>query len=104
MESEDVLARVADETINLRPPIPHSCPLDVGVLMKACFHTSPNRRPSSQDAFECIRDMQSIPEGGTESLLAQMFPAKVADALRDGRKIEPTAHECVTVFFSDIVC
>lgn len=99
-----MLTSVADKTVNLRPPIPQSCPIDIGVLMKACFHSNPKRRPSAQEAYDCIHDVKSTAEGGTESLLAQMFPAKVAKALRDGRKIEPKAHECVTVFFSDIVC
>jgi len=39
----------------------------------------------------------------TEALLSQMFPKHMAEALRDGRKIEPENHDCVTVYFSDIV-
>lgn len=72
--------------------------------MKACFHSEPDRRPSAQEAAECIRLANaSSSDAKTDSLLSQIFPTKVAEALRDGRKIEPTAHDCVTVFFSDIV-
>ena len=99
----DVLLQIMDKTINLRPPIPQSCPIDIGVLMKGCFQSDPKRRPSAYDAYACIHDSNFVVEGRTDSLLTQMFPTKVAEALRDGRKIEPKLHECVTVFFSDIV-
>ena len=39
----------------------------------------------------------------TENLLYDVFPKHVAEALREGRKVEPENHECVTIFFSDIV-
>lgn len=36
-------------------------------------------------------------------LLRDIFPPHIADALREGRKVEQEKHECVTIFFSDIV-
>jgi len=39
----------------------------------------------------------------TENLLFDVFPKHVAEALRSGRKVAPENHECVTIFFSDIV-
>jgi hypothetical protein len=39
----------------------------------------------------------------TENLLFDVFPKHIAEALRSGRKVEPENHECVTIFFSDIV-
>mmetsp|Transcript_47159 Transcript_47159/g.87957 ORF Transcript_47159/g.87957 Transcript_47159/m.87957 type:complete len:262 (+) Transcript_47159:443-1228(+) len=36
-------------------------------------------------------------------LLFDVFPARVAHALRAGNKVEPEHHEVVTIFFSDIV-
>lgn len=39
----------------------------------------------------------------TENLLFEVFPKHIAEALRSGRKVEPENHECVTIFFSDIV-
>ena len=38
-----------------------------------------------------------------ENLLLEVFPEKIAGALREGRRIEPEHHELVTIFFSDIV-
>jgi class 3 adenylate cyclase len=39
----------------------------------------------------------------SNSLLYNILPEKVADDLRKGKTIEPTFHENVTLFFSDIV-
>merc|ERR1712048_65723 len=38
-----------------------------------------------------------------KALLYDVFPKHVAEALREGRKVEPEAKEPVTIFFSDIV-
>jgi class 3 adenylate cyclase len=35
--------------------------------------------------------------------LPQVFPPHIAKQLRDGKKVEPQQHDCVTIFFSDIV-
>lgn len=39
----------------------------------------------------------------TDELLYSVFPKHVANALRNGQKVEPENHELVTIFFSDIV-
>ena len=39
----------------------------------------------------------------TDNLLYSVFPKHIADDLRAGRKVEPTYHDNVTIFFSDIV-
>jgi len=39
----------------------------------------------------------------TDNLLYSVFPKHVADALRNGQKVEPENHDLVTIFFSDIV-
>jgi class 3 adenylate cyclase len=36
-------------------------------------------------------------------LSLQVFPRHIAEALRDGREVEPEHHDCVTIFFSDVV-
>ena len=37
------------------------------------------------------------------ALLEEIFPPHIADALREGRRVPQEKHECVTIFFSDIV-
>merc|ERR1712188_84645 len=39
----------------------------------------------------------------TSNVLNDVFPPHIAKALAEGRRVEPEHHECVTVFFSDIV-
>lgn len=36
-------------------------------------------------------------------MLYELFPKHVADALKEGKKVEPEHHELVTIVFSDIV-
>ena len=38
-----------------------------------------------------------------EKLLLRMLPASVAEALKEGRKVEPEHHPAVTILFTDIV-
>lgn len=45
----------------------------------------------------------SGPPKSAIQLLQEVFPPNIARALREGRKVEPEFHECVTIFFSDIV-
>jgi class 3 adenylate cyclase len=39
----------------------------------------------------------------TDNLLYSVFPKHIAELLRQGKKVEPANHDCVTIFFSDIV-
>ena len=39
----------------------------------------------------------------SEALLHKVFPAHVAEALKEGKKVQPEEYPCVTIFFSDIV-
>jgi len=38
-----------------------------------------------------------------DALLDEMFPPHIVDALREGRRVPQEKHECVTIFFSDVV-
>jgi len=38
-----------------------------------------------------------------ERLLLEVFPEKIAGALREGQRIKPEHHDIVTIYFSDIV-
>ncbi len=37
-----------------------------------------------------------------EPLQSTLWQMQVAEALREGRPVEPEAYDCVTIFFSDV--
>lgn len=111
-----VLTQICDPTINKRPPVPSACPETIGVIMRECLDGDPAARPSSEELDLRLRRerVENIEPGDMhltvqskkkrdQSLIYEMFPKHIADALQEGRKVEPEHHECVTVFFSDVV-
>merc|ERR1711862_1011633 len=123
----DVLKDVMNKHVNKRPsPIPSNMPPTVSEIMKGCVDPDPNERPSFETLDlilkrlngQQLEDKSNIRRnsivGGTlllhnnttsimNNLLYNVFPTHIADALKQGRKVEQENHECVTVFFSDIV-
>lgn len=57
---------------------------------------------SAEDA-EPLTDEERAKQARSGNLLYDIFPKHVADALQEGKKIEPEKHDIVTVIFSDIV-
>lgn len=57
----------------------------------------------SSDPITEMRALKDTHISRTNELLFDVFPAHVARALRDGRKVEPEEKEMCTIFFSDIV-
>jgi len=122
-EGEDhleVLRLVADKKVNKRPPVPTACPSAIANLMTDCLVESAEARPSFEELDLRLKrlDVENVEPGAmnfsmqtkrnqiadrNEELLFEVFPRHVAEALRDGRKVEPESKEIVTVFFSDIV-
>jgi serine/threonine protein kinase len=116
-KSTEVLRLVADPTVNKRPPIPKSCPAQVQSLMTDSLVMHPEQRPSFGEVDERLKrvDVKTLEEtpivankrksvglNATISLF-DIFPKHIAEALRDGRKVEPEHKDCVTIFFCDIV-
>lgn len=116
----EVLRLVADPKINKRPKVPASCPGEVASLMGDCLEGEPLRRPTFETldirlkAFDVThvepafmhlsaRNKRSGKIEKSEELLFSVFPRHIAEALRDGKKIEPESRDLVTIFFSDIV-
>jgi len=112
-EGEDfqvVLEEVADAQINKRPPIPPACPSDFASIMADCVGGDAELRPTFYEIDMRLKRLHcdtfpSSKRNATrnEDLLHKVFPKHIAEALRDGRKIEPDRKEVVTVYFSDIV-
>lgn len=109
-----ILDEVADPDIQLRPPIPDGMPQVIQQIMKECLHDNPTRRPSAEEVDSRIQglDVAAVSSEGfgkgirpkdSNVSLFDIFPRHVAEALRDGRKVEPQHKDCVTIFFSDIV-
>ena len=118
-EGEDaaqVLLQVADPQINKRPPVPHSCPPQMASLMADCTVADPEERPTFEELdkrlkridISAVGDLASGFMGAgkrdrTKVSLIDIFPKHIAEALRDGKEVEPEHRDCVTIFFSDIV-
>ena len=116
-----ILTKICDKKINKRPPVPDSCPDTIGVMMRECLDTDPSARPSSEeldlrlrrervenvepgDMHLTVRTQKSLRTSKSDAdLINMMFPEHIAKALQEGRKIEAEHHECVSVFFSDVV-
>lgn len=116
----EIIDDIADPIVNKRPQIPQSCPPKIGELMKDCFEADPKARPTFEEidlrlqrmsaenarpgeAHLSLRARKEKKASASNDLLLNVFPAHVAEALRDGRKVEAEQHDCVTIFFSDIV-
>eukprot|EP00980_Cylindrotheca_fusiformis_P024976 scaffold12839_cov119-Cylindrotheca_fusiformis.AAC.2 len=118
-EGEDpatVLHLVVDELVQKRPPIPHGMPPQVQSIMKDAIQDHADSRPSFKEIQKRLKRMDiedlRTAAGHFSSLhfststsisLFDIFPKHVAQALREGRAVEPEHRDMVTVFFSGIV-
>jgi class 3 adenylate cyclase len=86
--------------------------------MRECLESRPDARPAAAELDTRLKqlDVDNVKPGQmifskqkkkeehkTTDLLLDVFPPHIAEALREGRKIEPETRECVTILFSDIV-
>eukprot|EP00980_Cylindrotheca_fusiformis_P017254 scaffold5338_cov112-Cylindrotheca_fusiformis.AAC.1 len=110
-----VLHLVADKLVQKRPPIPHHMPAQIQSLMQDCTQDDASLRPTFQEIdmrlkrmdIDEVRTLSDDPKRATDAAtsisLFDIFPPHVAEALRDGRAVEPEHRDMVTICFSDIV-
>jgi hypothetical protein len=98
-----ILRKVCDPRINLRPPIPGTCPKRMSEIMQKCWSSDPFFRPEAKDLDLIFGDMNAndaepvVEQGNTRlrtqvatgDMLYKVFPKKVADKLKAGQKVEP---------------
>jgi len=122
-DPESVLAQIK-ESAGKRPHIPDGCPPLVEAMMIECWHQDPGVRPTFDNLgcrvsivdLEIFTDLvlQKVQKkkdliavahraSRTSTVLHDVFPKHIAEALVAGTKIEPESKEVVTIFFSDIV-
>lgn len=68
--------------------------------------TTKSKKKKKNGDKKSKKDKSKKGESDTEldgKLLEEVFPPHIAQALREGRRVEPEEKECVTIFFSDIV-
>lgn len=108
----EVLRLVADPKVKKRPPVPLGCPAQIQSLMSDCLTEVPDERPTFEEINNRLKRMDSkMVQTGEEKKSARsstvslfdIFPRHIAEALRDGREVDPEHKDCVTIFFSDIV-
>eukprot|EP00980_Cylindrotheca_fusiformis_P023345 scaffold10399_cov113-Cylindrotheca_fusiformis.AAC.5 len=111
-----VLHLVADKLVQKRPPVPHHMPAQIQSLMQDCIQDDASLRPTFQEIdmrlkrmdIDELRTISDDPKRAATAAVASMslfdiFPRHIAEALRDGRAVEPEHRDMVTIFFSDIV-
>eukprot|EP00049_Salpingoeca_infusionum_P008184 m.132642 g.132642 ORF g.132642 m.132642 type:complete len:578 (+) comp13940_c0_seq1:2404-4137(+) len=116
-DGEDDVEKVVEAVVskNKRPPVPAECPPDIAQLMTECWEQTPTQRPTFNELQRRMANIESgvcrvhVAKAQGRSLedavnvLDDVFPPHVAEALRQGKKIEAEHYDCVTIFFSDIV-
>jgi len=105
-----------------RPALPAALPDDIASLITACWSPYPEDRPTMEEVNTRIQALDgseiaqylmdsklntgiagSLNELSKQEVLHKVFPPHIAQALEEGRTVEPEHHDCVTIFFSDIV-
>ena len=98
----------------LRPDCREGLDQELVECMEDCWAQEPDKRPSLQDLEIkliplCGQNLFSVMQerhqfaNKQSTLLQDVFPEHIAKSLLAGIKIAPEHHDCVSIFFSDIV-
>lgn len=117
-EGEDratVLAQVKNADMSKRPPIPPKMPAEFRTMMRECLADEAKKRPSANEIDTRLQRIgpntlmlsgsfvEPDDEKDSSVSLFDIFPKHIAQALKEGRRIEPEFKSCVSIFFSDVV-
>lgn len=96
------MANMAD----LLPKLVHKHPLNA--VMQKCWAYEPSERPSFEGVCAHLdevapADMRRRRSSVDRQLLDSILPPNMAQALKEGRPVEPEHHESCSIFFSDVV-
>lgn len=129
-KDEDVIRQVCDPAVAKRPSVPPLMPPAMESMMRECLVAEASVRPTFHEIDSRLKRLDAVsvdsgyrhghPWGSSvgqpvkqehdeaaaarnATLLLEVFPPHIAAALRDGRKVEPEQHDCVTILFADVV-
>ena len=98
---------VVNKKVRKRPGIPKNMPNPIQTLMADCLEEDPEKRPPFSEIDVRLKRINAdsanpayAPVKNSQLSLFDIFPRHIAEALRDGRKVEAEHKECVTIFFS----
>jgi len=97
-----------------RPDCGHGLDKELVSCMEDCWAQAPEDRVTFEDLeikliplcgqnFFSVMQSRHAHTRRQTSLLEDVFPEHIAQALLAGKKVEPQKHDCVTIYFSDIV-
>ena len=101
---KDVLRAVSDTNIRKRPLPPKTMPEKMKSIMADCVQEQAKQRPTFEELDLCMKRMDAESAGQTSRKtkshvsLFDIFPRHVAEALRDGRKVEAEHKDVVTMY------
>ena len=108
----EVLCQVANKAVSKRPPPPPAAPPKARALMMECLVDDPKQRPTFEELdlqlkrldIATMEPVQREDPNKQEQAVHEYekFPKDVADALREGRKVEPRSREFCSIFSSQI--
>jgi len=102
-DANDVLRDVMDKSICKRVTAPDNMPAQIKLLMDDCMQEDPEKRPSFEEIdlrLKRVDAKTATPSGSKRQAqvsLFDIFPRHIAEALRDGRNVEPEHHDLVTM-------
>lgn len=112
MSSDEILEKV--KMGEMRPNCDSGLETELVQCMQDCWAQQPEKRstlnelalkliPLCGQNFHTVMQTRHNAARKQRCLLEDVFPEHIAKALLAGRKVEPEHHDCVTVYFCDIV-